>query len=54
MKHDIEEDRWFFDSKQGLEKDKVPGTTDGEKFRDPLNYPEKDGLEDINFKLLYT
>jgi hypothetical protein len=32
-----------------LKKDKVSGTTDGEKFRDPLNDPEEDGLKDINF-----
>ncbi len=48
MKHDIKEDGWFFDSKQGLEKDKVPGTTDGEEFRDSLNDPQGDGLKDID------
>jgi len=52
MKHDIEEDGWFFDPEQRLEEDKVSGTTDGEKFRDPLDDPKEDSLEDINFFLL--
>jgi hypothetical protein len=50
MKHHIEEDGWFFYPEQGLKENKVPGATDGKKFRDPLNDSEKDGLEDINFK----
>ena len=44
MQHDIEKDWGLVDSKEGLEKNKVPRTADGQKFRYSLNDSEKDSL----------
>jgi hypothetical protein len=33
-----------------LKEDEMAGTTDGEEFGDPLNYPEEDGLKEINLR----
>jgi len=32
-----------------LKKDEVSRTADGQEFRQPLNNPEKNGMEDIDF-----
>ena len=50
MQHDIEKDWGFLDSKEGLEKNKVPWTADGQKFRYSLNDSQKDGLKDVNLR----
>ena len=50
MKHDIEEDGWFFYPEEGLKEDEMSGTTDGEEFCYSLNNTEEDSLEDIDFR----
>jgi hypothetical protein len=44
MEHDIEEDQGFLQPEKGLEKDQMARTADRQKFRQPLNDSEKDGL----------
>ena len=49
MQHDIEKDGGLVNSKEGLEKNKVSRTADGQKFRYSLNDSEKNGLENTDF-----
>ena len=46
MEHDIKKDRRLLEPEEGLEEDKVSGTADGKEFRQPLNNPKKDGLNE--------
>ena len=52
MEHHIEEELGFFHPEEGLEEDKMAGTADGQKFGQPLNNSEEDGLWNIDFILL--
>ena len=48
MKHDIEKDLRFFESEDGLKKDKMSRAADGQELGQPLNKPKEDGLKNMN------
>lgn len=50
MKHDIEKYVRFFESKDGLEKDKMSRATDGQELGHPLNNPKEDGLKNTDLR----
>ncbi len=52
MEHDIEEELGFLHSEEGLEKDEMAGTADGQKFGETLNNAKEDSLWNIDFMLL--
>jgi len=51
VEHHIEEELRLFQAEEGLEEDKMAGTADRQKFGQPLNNTEKDGLNETNIDL---
>ena len=52
MKRDIKKDLGVFQSKESLEQHQMPGATDGEKLRNPLDNAQNDRFENSNENLL--
>ncbi len=52
MDGNIKKQLRFFQTQKPLAKNQVPGATNGEKFRDPLNDAKDNGLDDSDGNLL--
>ncbi len=48
MKHNIEEDLRLFHPKEGLKKDEVTRTADGQEFSNSLHYSKENRLQDTH------